>query len=152
MERVILPGRFGTEPPRALLGHNGAVDHRDAETWRLAGCEPILPPADDRNALVRFDLADTALGLGLRCVAAIVATAQTREAWLMVAEDLASAHGRTGDTSKRRLLSASAEAAEELSEGRLDRALQRLAQNRGVTVDAWIMAVREERDAKGGAR
>jgi hypothetical protein len=150
---VILPGLVGSEPPRAMLGDLRAVDHRDAETWRPAGGRITSTPADDLDALVRFDLADTARCFGLRCVATLIDAAQTRAVWSTIAEDFEARSVLTGDTSNRRLLAASAEAAEAMALGQLERAIDKLAWTRGcASSDAWVASVREERAQKGGAR
>lgn len=142
------PLPIGSAPPHAVLGDARPVDRCDAETWRPAGVEQILPPADDRLALVRWDLADTARAMGLRCVASVIEVAADREAWSMIAADFASARTLRGSGDDRLLLTASEDAAEHLAAGRIDRAVERLAKSWDST-EEWLNDVRHSRAAKG---
>lgn len=144
------PLPIGSEPPRALVGDARPVDHRDAETWRPAGVEAILTGDAERLALVRWDLADTARAMGLRCVASVIEAAVTREAWEMIAADFASARTLRGSGDDRLLLTASEDAAEHLAAGRIDRAVERLAKSWD-SAEEWLNDVRHSRAAKGGA-
>lgn len=107
---------------------------------------PAIEPADDREELVRYDLADTAIAMSLRCVATVIETASNRDAWKMIAEDFASARIYRGSGGNRVLLTAAEEAADHLADDRLDRALERLA--RGCdSVEEWMGDVRAAKAA-----
>lgn len=136
----MIPPAIGSEPPHSL---DVAQD--------LAALRPCIPPAaDDRNALVRFDLRDTAIRFGLRCVARAIDTAQTTGDWQMIAADFGSRR-TVADAGNRYVLAAAEEAADEMALHRLDDAVERLAKSCGETVDEWIVRISKERAAKGGA-
>lgn len=156
MAHVILPGLVGSEPPRAILGDARSVDHRDAETWRPAGLEQILPPAPVAPRpgtrawyapLVAADIADSCSRLGLRCAARVARSAESADDWRDVKEEL------------EQLLpgcerNATRDASQLMVEGCPAAAATTLAKLRGVDLDAWVTEAREllERAAKGGAR
>jgi hypothetical protein len=111
----------------------------------------ILPPAaDDRAALVRADLADTARRLGLRCTARLVLVAATEEEWKDVRHDLKGAAGwcRWDD---RGMATSGARAAALMGDGEVAGAAWELADHIGESVDTWETMVRRERE-KGGGR
>lgn len=111
---------------------------------------PPIAPADDRDALVRFDLRDTAIRYGLRCVARAIDTARTTGDWQTIALDFGS-RCTVADAGNRYVLAAAQDAADEMALHRLDGAVERLARSRGETAEEWIAEVSEERAAKGGA-
>lgn len=99
--------------------------------------------ADDREALVRFDLAQTARRAGDACAALVIETATTPAQWLAVASNLRSA--RTVRGSHVPGLYAAHEAAEALSRDNLDGALDVLADGCGMPVSQWLELTRNER-------
>lgn len=136
-------------PPAPILS---AVELADATNWVPRGHEPIPcvpPPADDREALVRWNLADTARKVGLRGTSRLVLTAATAEEWEDVALDLKGAGGwcRWDDRTEVR---AASRAAAFMGDRELGGALWELAEHCGLSVDRWITATRAER-AKAGA-
>lgn len=113
---------------------------------------PVEPaePADERPALVRFDLRDTAIRYGLRCVARAIDTASTTGDWQTIAADFGSRR-TVADAGNRYVLAAAEDAADEMALHRLDGAVERLAKSCGETVDEWIVRISGERAQKGGA-
>lgn len=111
---------------------------------------PPVEPTDERPALVRFDLRDTAIRFGLRCVARAIDTAQTTGDWQTIAADFGSRR-TVADAGNRYVLAAAEDAADEMALHRLDDAVDRLAKSRGVIAEVWIAEVSEERAQKGGA-
>ncbi len=111
---------------------------------------PPVAPADDRDALVRFDLRDTAIRFGLRCVARAIDAARTTGDWQMIAADFGSRR-TVADAGNRYVLATAEDAAEEMAMHRLDGAVRVLAESCGETSEEWIAEVSEERATKGGA-
>lgn len=153
MERVILPSLVGSEPPRAILGDARPVDHRDAETWRPAGLEQILPPPPKAGTrawyvpLVAHDIADSCARLGLRCAARVALAAQSADDWRDVKEELDQLLPGCERNATR-------DAARLMAEGCPASAATVLAALRGVDLEQWARDVREliECASKGGAR
>ena len=102
---------------------------------------PSVPSvADDRDALVRADLIDTATHAGLRCVALVIGLATTSEHWTAVAADFKRAKVVHG--SRVSGLYAAHEAAEAMAIGSLDGALAYLADGCGLSVEEWARITR----------
>lgn len=99
----------------------------------------ILPPADDREALVRHDLRHAAEFAHLRCAAVLCARAPMGDAvaWEAVRREL---------FTRTRL----DDAADCMASGKLDEAVAICARVCGMTVDEWIDETRREIAAKGG--
>lgn len=118
----------------------------------LIGSEPprSLDAVDDREALVRFDLADTARRVGLRCVAFVIGSLSTRTAWQTVSADFVSARTLAG-SDNRYMLAAAEDAADHMADGNVDLAVSRLAKCCGISDAEWLTQTRAER-AKAGAR
>lgn len=102
---------------------------------------PVL--SDDREALVRFDLAQTATRAGLRCAALLIPTANASIQWTAIAADFRSAAMRWGSSTPG--LSDAHDAAEALSRNNLDRALAHLVDGCGMPLDEWLEITRNER-------
>lgn len=140
------PAPMGSEPPTAYLAA-AHVDHRDAETWRPNGLEQILPPADDRLALVRQDIVEATRGRGSvrgRCAYATEILAQRAPlgdvvAWEAVRRDLRSSGNGLDD------------AADALGAGELDAAVSECASVCGMSNAEWLAESRAELAKKGGA-
>lgn len=112
---------------------------------------PTEPPAhhlgmaatvDDRDALVRADLIDTATHAGLHCVALVLGLATTFEHWTAVAADFKRAKVVSGSNVSG--LYAAHEAAESMAIGSLDGALTYLADGCGLSVEEWVRITRAE--------
>ena len=101
-----------------------------------------MPAADDRAALVRGDLIDTAKRAGLRCVALVIELASTPEHWEAVAADFRRAKMVGG--SHRPGLAAAYEAAEALMRDDVNRALAYLANDCGLSAEEWLRVTRAE--------
>lgn len=124
-DAILPPSAIGTEPPRSLES------------------------TDDREALVRFDLADTARRVNLRCVALMIGSLTARGAWLTVSADFASARTLAG-SDNRYMLAAAEDAADHMAAGNIDLAVSRLAKCCGISDAEWLTQTRAER-AKAGA-
>lgn len=97
---------------------------------------------DDRDALVRGDLLDTATRAGLRCAALLIQIATTPAQWEAIAADFRSAGMRWGSHVPG--LSDAHDAAEALARGCLDRALAHLAASCGMSPEEWMRVTRVE--------
>lgn len=91
-------------------------------------------------ALLRADIAHTALLLDQRCLARAAATADSADAWADVAHDFDHAPVPDGSRHDAR---AYRDAARLLEQNRPDAALAVLATNDGIEVDRWIELTRE---------
>jgi len=115
-------------------------------------CGVILPPPaetlDDRDALVRFDLIDTARRYGMRCVARAIATAQSTGDWQTIAADFGSRR-TVADAGNRYALAAAEDAADEMALHRLDDAVTELAESCGESAEEWAGRMRAEMLAAG---
>mgnify|MGYP006385759169 CR=1 FL=1 len=97
-------------------------------------------PSDDRDALLRFDLVDTARRHRLACAALLIPRATTALEWGAIAQDFkrAATPGHSHDAIPAE------EASLVLAHGALDAAVARLANSCGLTPEAWLAATRGE--------
>lgn len=101
---------------------------------------------DDREALVRFDLARTARRVHDDCAVLVIETASTPAHWQAAARNLERARTRHGSSVPG--LHAASVAAEYLASGELGDALASLAGACGMDADEWLTLTRDERGAE----
>lgn len=108
------------------------------------GMGAVVPQSEsaDHIALIRWDLANTALEYNLRCVEHMIRRAKSCEEWLCVSYDFLTASRRVThsahDTHPASL------AAGYLAANDVDSALARLALSCEMTVEEWITTTRKE--------
>lgn len=95
--------------------------------------------------LIRWDLSQTAMvEARSECMAAVIDMQKsTGPMWRMIARDFNTIHAMR--STSRRVLFAAYAAADELAEGQVYSALERLAESCGLAHNAWLAATREEK-------